>query len=1072
MLSLAMACIALLGQCVGGESPRSGRGGRSSAGLTIAPPEVRLGVDRTEGGIWIRVEVSSPADGIKLLAAESLDQLLDAPEMIAQMPSRFSGVTNVPIPDWASHTSRFFRVHAAEAPSNPNPAELVWIGRGVIAMGGDEKPTDETTDEYPVTEVRLNSGVFMGKKEITQAAYTALMSTNPSIHAIDARLPVENVSWADAMEFCARLTASEAAAGRMPDNFEYRLPTEAEWEYASRAGTRSRFSFGDDPDGLRIGAFAWYSGNSGEETHLPGIKEPNAWGLFDMHGNVAEWCLDVYDAYPGGVLTDSRGPKHGDYHVIRGGSYADEPTDCRCAFRLYDWTDVAFLNVGFRVVLAPKLVPLPVDPPALVWIAPGNFLMGSPDDETDRNWDESPRNQVTITHGFWLGAREVTQDQYAALMTNNPSWHDLYPTFPVEQVSWDDAMEYCRRLTESERAAGKLPDGYAYRLPTEAEWEYAARAGTTTAFSYGSDPDYLLLGEYAWCFASGGTHSVGTRKPNPWGLFDMYGNVWEWCYDWYGPYVGGIQTDPMGGPSGDAHVMRGGGYSNEGDFCRSAFRLYDWRATRFGDVGFRVALASVAPRKAPPLALAWIEPGSFVMGSPDTEPDRQNDEGPQTPVRISAGFWMGKFEVTQGQFEEVMGTNTSSTIGFDLPVDQVLWAEAVEYCRLVNERESAAGRLPTGFEYRLPTEAEWEYVARAGSTNRFHFGDDPTFSQLGGYARFLGGLMSGIGSLLPNAWGLYDMHGNVAEWCSDWHGAYPSTQSVDPRGPATGFRKVARGGCVTDSGAYCRAAMRGFEWPSHRILHVGFRVVLAPKPLPSSIPPPLMTWIPAGRFLMGSPEDEPGRDIDESPLHEVVITKGFWMGVYEVTQQEYESVTGTNTSYFANWPNQPVEQVSWDEAVLFCQKLTDQQREAGRLPAGHAYRLPTEGEWEYAARAGTNTAFSFGEDPAHLELPNHAWYLRNADFATHPVGGRVPNAWGLYDMHGNVSEWVLDWYDSYPDVGTVTDPTGPSQGTDHVMRGGSFYDDAETCRSAYRLIGWTSDRFYNVGFRVVLAPVD
>jgi formylglycine-generating enzyme required for sulfatase activity len=177
---------------------------------------------------------------------------------------------------------------------------------------------------------------------------------------------------------------------------------------------------------------------------------------------------------------------------------------------------------------------------------------------------------------------------------------------------------------------------------------------------------------------------------------------------------------------------------------------------------------------------------------------------------------------------------------------------------------------------------------------------------------------------------------------------------------------------------------------------------------------------------------------------------------------------GTNTSRFLGSSEQPVEQVTWEQAMNFCSRLTSIESQQGRVPEGYAYRLPTEAEWEYAARAGTTTTFSFSDSIGDTNLNSHAWYLRNADFTTHPVERKLPNPRGIYDMSGNVAEWCLDWYGRYPFF-NATDPSGPPDGDSHIIRGGSYYDDAEFCRNAFRLIDWTANQFYNVGLRVVLA---
>ena len=215
--------------------------------------------------------------------------------------------------------------------------------------------------------------------------------------------------------------------------------------------------------------------------------------------------------------------------------------------------------------------------------------------------------------------------------------------------------------------------------------------------------------------------------------------------------------------------------------------------------------------------------------------------------------------------------------------------------------------------------------------------------------------------------------------------------------------------------------------------------------------------IPAGKFTMGSPDSETDRDGDEGPQHEVTITKPFYMGVYEVTQEQYEQVMGQNPSSFKS-PRNPVENVFWNDAVAFCEKVS---RNTGRN-----LRLPTEAECEYACRAGTNTRFSFGE--SDTDLGDHAWYWGNSAHKTHPVGQKKPNPWGLYDMHGNVWEWCQDaWHGNYN--GAPTDGSAWTSGGDsphRVRRGGSWYVNANGCRSADRPRYTPGHRSRGIGFRV------
>ena len=226
-----------------------------------------------------------------------------------------------------------------------------------------------------------------------------------------------------------------------------------------------------------------------------------------------------------------------------------------------------------------------------------------------------------------------------------------------------------------------------------------------------------------------------------------------------------------------------------------------------------------------------------------------------------------------------------------------------------------------------------------------------------------------------------------------------------------------------------------------------------------------MARIPAGKFLMGSPDDEPRRHDDVSPRHWVTIGKAFLIGATEVTQGQWKAVMGSNPSYFQSCGDEcPVEQVSWLEAVDFCNRLSDREglsrcyQGADENPIWDrsctGYRLPSEAEWEYAARAGSATAFAGGgirEPQCGLDsnLDLMGWYCGNANNQTHPVARKQANGWGLYDMHGNVWEWVWDWRGDYPS-GSISDPTGPSSGSSRVYRGGGWLNYAKNCRSASR----------------------
>jgi len=220
----------------------------------------------------------------------------------------------------------------------------------------------------------------------------------------------------------------------------------------------------------------------------------------------------------------------------------------------------------------------------LIWVPPGEFWMGSPEAEKGRGSNEV-RHRARLTRGFWLGKYPVTQRQWAAVMGTNPSrFTCMGLEAPVEQVSWDDCQKLIRKLT---RAAGP-----AWRLPTEAEWEYACRAGSATAWCVGDGEGALQQAAWYAAKSGGTTHPVGQLRPNGWGLYEMHGNVWERVQDWYGEYGAGARVDPTGPSGGSARVIRGGSWDDVADACRSAYRICLAPGVKGSGLGVRLARVS------------------------------------------------------------------------------------------------------------------------------------------------------------------------------------------------------------------------------------------------------------------------------------------------------------------------------------------------------------------------------------------------------------------------------------------------------------------------------------------------
>ncbi|MCP5022365.1 MAG: formylglycine-generating enzyme family protein [bacterium] len=494
---------------------------------------------------------------------------------------------------------------------------------------------------------------------------------------------------------------------------------------------------------------------------------------------------------------------------------------------------------------------------------------------------------------------------------------------------------------------------------------------------------------------------------------------------------------------------------------------------------FSNGLSVIFDYSLPVEGMVLIPAGTFSMGSDAMAGDPYYNSSSQQPVHdvtISQDFWMGRHEVTQTEYSALIGSNPSLVSGAKRPVEQVSWNDAVAYCTALTAQEKALGNLPVGYEYRLPTEAEWEYACRAGTTTEFNVGADLYCADARFNYSFHGNSSCGssstvnVGSYPANAFGLHDMHGNVSEWCLDTYSSYSVGAVTDPF-VTGGPDRVFRGGSWAHSSDVCRSAGR-YSWiPSNSNGRVGFRVVLAPE---HTLPVAGMVLIPAGTFSMGSDAAAGvpyNNNSEQQPVHDVTISQDFWMGEHEVTQAEYSALIGSNPSYNSG-ANLPVEQVSWNDAVAYCTALTAQEMALGNLSAGYEYRLPTEAEWEYACRAGTTTEFNVGADLYCADARFNYSFHANSSCGTSgtiDIGNYPANAFGLHDMHGNVSEWCLDTYSSYS-AGAATDPfvTG---GPDRVFRGGSWAHSSDVCRSAGRYSWIPSNSNGRVGFRVVLAPV-
>ncbi len=571
---------------------------------------------------------------------------------------------------------------------------LKLIPPGVFRMGSPQTEPYREATEGPQHLVSVSRAFYMGATEVTQQQWYAVMQTRPWEQQAEVRagdtMPAVGVDWYAATEFCRRLSVKTGSV--------WRLPSEAEWEYACRAGAATTWHFGDKVEELVN--YAWFDSNAslaGEAwPHETGRLRPNAFGLHDMHGNVFEWCRDVYVplAFTGrtGVTIDPVMEEHTEpleMRVTRSCGFDWNGYDVRSAFRGRNVPEFVSQREGLRVVReisesdsgklpsqASAITALPPAPgqPALApftaaealafqeaWsahlqlpqefvnaigmrfrlIPPGTFLMGSSAAEiaaasADPRLDltnperirviesEGPQRRVQLSQPFYLGVTEVTQSQLKFILNRDTSHFsgtgggsavvgaEDRERAPAEMLTWSDAVEFLEKLSQLEELPSAYRDeagvlqvagGGGYRLPTEAEWEYACRAGRQTLFWSGDDEE-ALMNVAVTARNSGGRppRMAGGRPANPFGLIDMHGNVGEWVHDgWNAEAVrpaGDVLVDPrFDGTAADQRLIRGGSHYTAPVECRSASRYAVQNGTVWTETGFRAALSVDAVRK-------------------------------------------------------------------------------------------------------------------------------------------------------------------------------------------------------------------------------------------------------------------------------------------------------------------------------------------------------------------------------------------------------------------------------------------------------------------------------------------
>ncbi len=479
------------------------------------------------------------------------------------------------------------------------PFHLIRVDGGTFQMGATKEMKGELDIEKPVHQVTLST-YYIGETEVTQGLWKAVMDSNPSRFRGNLKRPVERIDYMECLAFIEKLSKATG--------LNFRLPTEAEWEFAARGGIHSKHT--QFSGGKNLDEVGWTYSNSVNSngvscTHPVKSLKPNELSIYDMTGNVREWCSDWFAPYTKEPQINPTGPETGDRKIFRGGAYHNKKYFCRISRRHNNVPTYRKSGTGMRLALTinddtlkhiPEYVPEPKtssqkslsftigDSISFVMkrIKGGTFCMGGTSDMDIPYDDEKPTHHVTIDN-YYIGETEVTQEIWKTVMGNNPSVF-RGDRLPVECVSWLDCQRFIKRLNKI--------TGRKFRLPTEAEWEFAARGGNNSKQYKFSGSDNLLSVAWYKDNSDQKTHDVKTSRSNELGLYDMSGNVWEWCQDCKMPYPEHRQKNPLGVGASDAeYVIRGGCWDDIENDCRPSMRNECAPNDVYSTIGFRLALS-------------------------------------------------------------------------------------------------------------------------------------------------------------------------------------------------------------------------------------------------------------------------------------------------------------------------------------------------------------------------------------------------------------------------------------------------------------------------------------------------
>jgi formylglycine-generating enzyme required for sulfatase activity len=926
-----------------------------------------------------------------------------------------------------------------------------WIPSGTFLMGSPSTEVGRKDNEVQHT-VTLKQGFWLSDHETTQAEFKAVMGYNPSIFKFGGdNLPVDWVSWDEAVTYCQKLTERERSAGRITAQQTYRLPTEAEWEYAARAGTTGA-RYGD------LAAIAWYDRNAGFTSQAVKGKQPNAWGLYDMMGNVWEWCSDWYGDYPTESVIDPIGKESGSQRVYRGGSFYCDG-DCsnfsRSAKRGGSVYNLRNVDIGFRAVLSsvPKIGPEITLQPQTVTVTAGQmtvFSVAATGEGLSYQWQRNGANLAgAIASTLTINSAQVSDAGDIQVVVSNPvgsvkSVVAKLTVNPLPVAPLITSQPQSVTVMSGQIATFTVTAGGTGLLNYQWQRNGVNLPGATETTLNLSGARATDAGEYQVVVSNpAGSVTSAVAK--------LYVNESQ-------TVSGASAVAVVRGGFVVAVIVTGGGY---GYSAEPTVTLVGG-----GGVG---ATAKAVIKNGRVIEVIVLSAGSQYTAIPTVHISHPPIQDASLSLRMVAAVAM------EGFLEGARIVDWASDLGGPwLP-----WTNGVGD---LSQKEwidfDGTGRMfrirPTGVARIAIAEAN----IRGGYVTSVVVKDSGSGYGVAPMVK----LSEGGGS---GATALAILEGDKVGWVAvvnAGHG-YETAPKVTIAPPAEAlilshrWVPVVEANGLQATGAQLevadtilgpwRAWTNGLAKPdgamkadltpgaTNRFYRLGGDQI--PKGLVGFV------WIAPGTFTMGSPENELGRSQTKELQHPVILSQGFWLSEHEVTQAEYEAVIGFNPSQFKGDMNRPVEAVSWDDAVLYCQKLTNRERAAGRITSQQAYRLPTEAEWEYAARAGT-TGVRYGDLDATL------WWSGNSGNQTHAVKQKAANAWGLYDIMGNVWEWCGDWCGDYP-TGSVTDPVGPSSGSDRVVRGGGANNDAVIVRSASRYGVGPGNRSSMIGFRSVLSSV-